>query len=104
MPAQPYATAIIPNAATTSNQVSLKGIRVGAILFPAAFTGATISFELPDGGTGFEPLNGITLTPIVSEFVALTEAQAWALGDDFRIVSASAEGAERILKIAPRGN
>lgn len=104
MTVQPYETATIANATTTSDRVNLRGLRVGAILFPAGFTGATISFELPDGGTAWATLNGITLTPVVSKFVALTEAQAWALGDDFRIVSASSEGAERILKIAPRGN
>lgn len=104
MPTQPYETATIANGQTTSDRVSLRGLRVGAILFPAAFTGATISFELPDGGTGWAALNAISLTPVVSEFVALTEAQSWALGDDFRIVSAGAEAAERILKIAPRGN
>lgn len=104
MPVHPYKTATIANGQTTSDRVSLEGLKAGAILFPSAFTGATISFELPDGGTAWEPLNGVTLTPVVDEFVALTVAQAWALGDDFRIVSASAEGAERILQIAPRGN
>lgn len=102
MPAIPYLTATILISTTTSDRVSLNGVKAGAILFPAAFTGATISFELPDGAVGWAALNGITLTPVVDEWVALTEAQAFALGDDFRIVSASSEGAERILKVAPR--
>ncbi len=100
----PYKTATITISVSTtiSDQVQLEGVRVGAILFPAAFTGATISFQIPDGAGGWAPLNSITVTPVLSEWVPLTEAQAFALGDDFRIVSASAEGADRILKIAPR--
>lgn len=102
MPANPYRSATVAISTTTSSQVFLKGLRAGAILFPSAFTGATISFELPDSGTTWKALNGISLTPVVSQWVALTEAQAFALGDDFRIVSAGAEAAERTLFIAPR--
>lgn len=102
MPAIPYQTATIDNSTTTSDRVSLDGVKAAAILFPAAFTGATISFELPNGAGGWAALNGVTLTPVVSEWVGLTEAQAFIIGDDFRIVSASSEAAERSLKVAPR--
>lgn len=98
----PYKTAVILDTEDTSNQVYLEGLKVGAILFPSGFTGATISFELPDGGVDWAPLNGITVTPVLSQWVAVPEDEAFALGDDFRIVSASAEGADRTLKIAPR--
>lgn len=102
MTTQPYKTATIANGQTTSDQVYLEGLQVGAILFPSGFTGATISFELPDGGVAWLPLNSITVTPVLSQWVAITEAQAFAIGDDFKIVSASAEGAERTLMIARR--
>jgi len=102
MPAIPYKTATILDTEDTSGQVSLEGLQAGAILFPSGFDGATISFELPDGGTGWLPLNGITVTPVLSQWVALPEDEAFALGDDFRIVSASSETADRTLRIAPR--
>lgn len=102
MPAQPYKIATIANGQTASDQVNLEGLQVGAILFPSGFTGATISFELPDGGAAWLPLNSITVTPVLSQWVAITKEQAFAIGDDFRIVSASAEAAERILMVARR--
>jgi len=98
----PYKTATIAQSTTTSGEVSLNGLRIGAILFPAAFDGATISFEIPDGAGGWAALNNVTLTKVESEWVALTKAQAMALGDDFRIVSASTEPAARTLEVAPR--
>lgn len=100
----PYKTATITIATSTtiSDQVNLEGVRAGAILFPAVFTGATISFQIPDGAGGWAALNSVTLTKVVSEWVSLTRAQAFALGDDFRIVSASAELANRTLEIARR--
>lgn len=100
----PYKTATITIATSTtiSDQVQLEGVRAGAILFPAVFTGATISFQVPNGAGGWAVLNSITLTKVVSEWIPLTRAQAFALGDDFRIVSASAEAGNRTLKIARR--
>lgn len=48
-------------------------------------------------------VNGVyATTKVVSEWVPLTRAQALALSDDFRIMSASAEAANRTLKIATR--
>lgn len=102
MTTRPYIEATIAISTTTSGRLDLKGFQAGAIIFPAAFTGATISFEIPDGEGGWAALNGISLTPVVSEGVALTEAQAFALGDDFRIVSASSEAAARTLFVVRR--
>ncbi len=102
MTTRPYRTATIAINTTTSGQVILKGLRAGAVLFPANFTGATITFEIPNGAGGWATLDAVSLTKVVSKFVALTEDQALALGDDFRIVSASSEVAERVLFIAPR--
>jgi hypothetical protein len=102
MTTRQYKSAVIANAGTTSGEVALQGLRAGAILFPAAFTGATISFEIPNGAGGWATLDAVSLTTVVSKFVALTEAQAFALGDNFKIVSAGAEAAERTLFIAPR--
>lgn len=104
MVAIPYKTATITIATSTtiSDQVQLSGVRAAAILFPSVFTGATISFQIPDGAGGWAALNNVTLTKVVSQWVALTEAQAFALGDDFRIVSAGAEAANRTLMVATR--
>lgn len=102
MTTRPYRTATIAINTTTSGQVNLKGLRAGAILFPSAFTGATITFEIPNGAGDWATLDAVSLTKVLSKFVALTEAQAFALGDDFQIVSASSEAAERTLYIAPR--
>lgn len=103
MTVHPYKTATISISTTTSGEVALRGLRPGAILFEAAFTGATISFQLPDGAGGWIALNAITLTPVLSQWVPVTQAQAFAIGDNFKIVSASSEAAERTLFIAPRG-
>lgn len=102
MTTRPYKTAVIAISTTTSGQVDLQGLGAGAVLFPSAFTGATISFQLPDGAGGWADLATITLTKAVGDWVALTEAQAFALGDDFKIVSASSEAAARTLYVAPR--
>ncbi len=104
MPTIPYETATITIATSTtiSDQVQLNGVRAAAILFPAVFTGATISFQIPDGAGGWAALNSITLTKVVSQWVPLTLAQAFALGDDFRIVSVGAEAANRTLIVATR--
>lgn len=63
--------------------------------------GGTISFQIPDGADGWAALNNVTLTKVISEWVPLTRAQGLALGD-FRIMSASAEAANRTFKIATR--
>lgn len=97
-----YKSATIAISTTTSEQVDLQGGRAGAILFPATFTGATISFQIPDGAGGWAVLDAVSLTKVVGKFVALTRDQSFALGDDFRIVSASSEAAERTLFVAPR--
>lgn len=102
MTTRPYRSATIPINTTTSGQIDLKGLRVGAVLFPSAFTGATITFELPDGAGGWADLATISLAKVVGDWVAVTEDQALAIGDDFRIVSASSEAAERTLYVAPR--
>lgn len=99
---KPYKTAVIANAGTVSGRVNLEGLRPAAILFPAAFTGATISFNLPDAAGGWSALNAVTITPVASQWVALTEAQAYVIGDNFQIVSAGAEAAERTLWVATR--
>lgn len=102
MGSRPYKSAVIANGQTVSGRVNLVGLRPAAILFPAAFTGATISFRLPDTAGGWAALNSVTITPVVSQWVALTEAQAFVLGDDFQIVSAGAEAAERTLWVTTR--
>ena len=95
----PIITTTILISTTTSSEVDLEGAQARAILFPAAFTGATISFEIPDGAAGFAALSGVTITPVVDNWVQLTEAVAYAIGSKFRIVSASSEAAERTLRI-----
>lgn len=102
MTSKPYKLATIANNTTTSGRVNLEGLKAGAILFPADFTGATITFELPDSAGGWADLATISLAKAVGDWVALTTEQAFALGDDFKIKSASSEGGARSLYVATR--
>lgn len=102
MTSKPTKTAVIANGQTVSGRVNLEGLRPGAVLFPAAFTGATVTFNLPDAAGGWKALGGVSLTVVVSQWIFLTRDQAFAVGEDFQIVSAGAEGAERTLWVATR--
>ena len=106
----------ILNAATTStNGVYVADVQILAIQWPAAFTGATISFTgagiTQKSGTNTEPATyvaivdstgaAVTVAKQLSKISVLTEAQrdAIAAAAWVKAVSASAEGADRTITL-----
>lgn len=93
--------ATILNGATNSDTIDWRHYSFGTVKWPAAFTGATVSFVVCDTSTGtFVPLTDdvgtlITLTVSVSKTTPLPVELAGAAY--FQFVSASAEGADRSL-------
>ena len=101
---QQHGTVVIANGATASAEILLLGYAQGGFALPAAFTGASISFQVArvSGGT-FLALRDDTNT-VISITVAVSVAYplpvelfaGWAAA---KIVSASAEGAARTLEV-----
>jgi hypothetical protein len=82
--------------------VNLEGMRSGGVVFPAVFTGATVTVEVSADGTNFFPLydnagNAQTITPETSSACAIPAA-AFAF-PWLQLQSASNEGAARSLTI-----
>ncbi len=100
-------TANIANGQTVSTAIDLGGASMAGIIMPAAFTGATISFKVSDTLAGtYVPLKntaGTTISFTVSASTAIgfspTDFAAWQY---IQIVSASAEGGSRDIKVIPR--
>ena len=97
--AQLMKVATIANATVNSTEVSGFGAYPTSVLFPAAFTGATVTFQAVDAGGTYRNIGTISLTVVVDTWVVLTRDQAFAIGDVFRVVSAGAEAAERTLYV-----
>ena len=99
-------TATIANGATTSDAVNLYGCTAIGIGFPAAMTGATVTFKgsLDDGST-FLDIYDIDGVQVSYTFVASTglplDVKTFAPYDQIKVVSASSEGAERLITIKP---
>ena len=100
-------TTTIAATSTTSAAIDLGGASIAAIIFPAAFTGTTITFTVCDTASGtFVPLYDSSGS-IVTVSVTVSAAVGFLITDfaAFRyvkIVSGSAEASERTLKIIPR--
>lgn len=93
----------IANAATTSGAIQLDERVVCGIEFPAAFTGATVGFEVSADGTNYFDLyddagSAISVTATVSTVSRLIPAD-FAMAKYLKVKSASSEGAERTVKI-----
>ena len=99
----PHKTVLIANGGTVSAAVQTNGLLATAILLPAAMTGANLSFQAHDGAGNYKAVNGISIALTVSNWMPLTLDQSIAIGEDFKIVSDGAEGAERSLKVMVRG-
>lgn len=92
-------TATILISSTVSDRVYLEGVQASALLFPSAFDGATVSFQCPDGAGGYAAVATLTVAVSTSSWVQIPEATARTIGDDFKLVSASTETAERAILV-----
>ena len=99
---------VIANGQTVSAAFQLGGRRIGAIRTPAALTGVALTFQASDaeGGT-YLPVwadaAAVSLVVAPSRHIALTldESNALASCDWVKLVSGSAEAAERTLSVVP---
>lgn len=97
-------TLTIDNGSQYTKWVYVGGRRALALGCPAALTGATFTVEVAEDqlGTNAKVLNGVSITPVLSQVVPLTtdalyralQAVGW-----IRFKSASAEGAARSLEL-----
>ena len=102
-----FVTATIANGATTSDAISLLDQVAGGIITPAALTGTSLTFTVCNtvGGTYValydSDNNLVSMTVTVSRAYAFTGAEADALAPwpFVKIVSGSAEAAERSLVV-----
>lgn len=100
-------TTTIANTATTSAAISTHGLSLVGIQFPTTFTGTTVTFTMSDAVDG-------TYVPVYNAAgavsVTIAQARYYALDPkDFqgiqflKIVSGSAEGGARTLKLSLKG-
>ena len=104
----PIVPAVIPISTATSGVINLKGFTLVGIMFPSAFTGATISFTVSQDGTNFFALktttSGTSLTYTVTQgtYSAIDPLPFYGV-QYLKIVSASTEGTARTLNLALKG-
>jgi hypothetical protein len=101
-----YENVTISSGQTTSTALDCGGCNLVGIIFPAAFTGATVSFEGSVDGTNFYTMKNdtgstLSLTASTSSFVAIVPSDFAAAGH-LKIVSASSEGADRTITLVYR--
>lgn len=97
----------IASGATASEAVDADGYAAFGVALPAAFTGTSLAVEVSTDGAAFQALSDDTGT-VVSLTVAQGNSYALPVGalapwPWFRLVSGSAEAAERILNVARKG-
>ncbi len=105
----PGVAAVIPISTTKSNAFATTGMNLVGLSMPAAFTGATISFEVSSSLAGtYVPLYKIADNTLVS--LTVTAGRAYsvdpALFNGFafmKIVSASSEAAARTITLTLKG-
>lgn len=104
----PNVPAVIANGQTTSAAIKLLGFVLCGIQLPAAFTGATISFQASYDGVTFGALksttSGTTLTYTVTQgtYCAIDPKDFQGVAY-LKIVSASSEAADRTLALSVKG-
>lgn len=104
-------TLTIASGQTVSDACPMDSQAFGGFLLPAAFTGATVSFQASPDGTTFGAVYRLTSAGTAEEAVTLyvTQGRYYALPDElagchsFKIVSASAEGAARSIVVSRKG-
>jgi len=99
--------ATIANGQTTSGAVDSRGRTLVALLMPAAFTGATVSYSVSFDGITYREFYDANNTKVVHTVAANRHIGIPPV--DFsgcrfiKAISASAEGAERQLQLIFRG-
>lgn len=99
-------TLTIANGATKSDAFDNRNCEHAGVVIPAAFTGASISFEVSADGATYQALYD-TSDALVSQNV--TQGRSYDLPNAldgwpfFKIVSASAEGAARSIVVVGKG-
>lgn len=97
-------TVTIASAATASEEIDCRGFVVAGIQLPATMTGATVKFQaaVEEGGTYQDVYdadgNLVNFVSTGGRFVSLFEAGTKGL-PFIKLVSASAEGADREIKL-----
>lgn len=105
----PFKPVDIANTAQESEAIALNGFALCGILFPAAFTGTALTFEVSDAIDGtFVPLKSTTSGSALSYTVAQGTYAAIDPKDFqgvqfLKVKSGSAEGGARVLKLALKG-
>jgi hypothetical protein len=100
--------ATVPNGGSLSPAVDLRGFQPLAIQMPAAWTAASITFEVSDDGTNFADLYNTSgeysLTVAVDRAVALSNPNELSGFKYIKVRSGTSgtpvnQGADRIIKI-----
>lgn len=100
-------TATIEIGQTDSDIINMNGATLKTIFIPAAFTGTAITFEVSYDGTTFAPYANVD-DDLVEITVTAGRAYGLAAIDffgvlSFKIISDSAEAAERSIILVPTG-
>jgi len=98
-------TAVIASAGTVSGAVDMVGTGVVAIQLPAAMTGGSISFQASADNVTFSPVYDdtglVAVTTAANQYVTLP-ASITKSARYVKLVSDTAEGAERTIKLIAR--
>ena len=101
-------TATILSGATTSGEIDLAGTDLCGLFMPASFTGTTIKITASNasGGTFVTVQDGLgadfSLTVAASKYIPVSNLALVAGLRFIKLVSGSAEGADRVIILAAR--
>lgn len=99
-------TVTIANGATVSSAIDLQGCTMCGIILPAAFTGVALTFQVSDDNVTYQAAYNTSNTALSA---TVAQGRSYMLTPtDFagvryvKLVSGSAEGAARTIKILTR--
>lgn len=105
----PAIDAVIASSGTKTAAINLGGFSLCGIIFPTTFTGTAVTFEVSDAIDGtFVPLksgtggSSLSYTVVQATFAAIDPKDFQGV-QFLKVVSGSAEGAARTLKLAVKG-
>lgn len=99
-------TATILSGATDSDVIDLAGRTLCGISMPAAFTGTALTFKIDNGGSTYQLMADgagadVSKTVAASKYIKLNPSD-FAGVDKLKLVSGSAEGADRQIVVHVR--